>query len=165
MSTFRAKQTLDALLNWQSEPEIFDAMPLLRTHIVIGAFFAFVIGVPIFAFFHAPNRGELFDKRGWSVLQGMNDPPSPSSGAVLVRRDEFAVLGFRGTGEPRQRSVYGPAPHWSWVLLNEHQADGEIKQMPEFGAYDLHCAELQRTEKAVPDADAYAVRHLRSICT
>jgi hypothetical protein len=138
-------------------------MPL-RLHIAIGAFVVAVIGTMACAFMHSPHRGELFDKRGWSVLQGMDDPASGPPNAVLLRRDEFAVLGFRGVGQAKQRSAYGPEPHWSWMLLNEHQADGQIKQMPQFGAYDLNCTELARVEKAVPEADAYAVKYLRSIC-
>jgi hypothetical protein len=51
------------------------------------------------------------------------------------------------------------------VLLNEHQTDEEIRQMPEFGAYDLRCADLERAEKGVGDADTYAIQYLRSICT
>src|SRR5438874_448583 len=121
-------------------------MPI-RVHIAIGALFVVVIGGLIYAFLHSPRRGELFDKRGWSVLQGMDDPSSPGSRVVLARREEFDVLGFRGVGQPTVR-IYGPQPHWSWVLLNEHQADGDIKQTPKFGSYVLPCSDLRRVQKA-----------------
>lgn len=136
----------------------------VRLHIAIGVFFVAIIGVLVFAFLHPPHRGELFDKRGWSVVQGMDDPPLRSSGVVLVRTEEFAVLGFRGVGQPTVR-IYGAQPHWSWVLLNEHHADGEIKQLPEFGSYELPCSQLRRIEQTVRDADPYAMKYLRSICT
>ena len=137
-------------------------MPV-RLHIAISAFFVVVIGGIVYAFFHQSNRGELFDKRGWSVLQGMDDPPSTSSRVVLMRREEFDVLGFRGIGEPTAR-IYGPRPRWSWVLLNEHHADGNIKQMPRFASYELPCSELTRIERAARNADGYAMKYLRSIC-
>ena len=137
-------------------------MPL-RLHVAIGAAIVAMIGGIAYAFFHSPNRGELFDKQGWSVLQGLNDPASETH-IVLVRKDEFAAIGFRGLGQPTVR-IDGAQPHWSWVLLNEHHADGAIKQLPKFGSYDLPCSELRRVEQTVPDVDAYAMRYLRSICT
>jgi hypothetical protein len=137
-------------------------MPI-RLHIAIGAVFAVIVGGLLYAFFHAPRRGELFDKPGWSVLQGMNDPALPQSRVILVRRDEFDVVGFRGIGQPTVR-IYGAQPHWTWVLLNEHQADGDIKQMPEFGSYDLPCSDLGRIERATRNVDGYVMKYLRSIC-
>jgi hypothetical protein len=137
-------------------------MPV-RLQIAIGAVFVVIIGGLIYAFFHVPRRGELFDKRGWSVLQGMDDPAHPQSRVILVRRDEFDVIGFRGVRQPTVR-IYGDQPHRSWVLLNEHQADGAIKQMPKFGSYDLPCAGLTGVERAARNADAYALKYLRSIC-
>jgi hypothetical protein len=138
-------------------------MPL-RLHIAIGAFFVVIICGMAYAFMHNPHRGELFDKQGWSVVQGMDDPPTSSSVIVLVRRDEFAVVGFRGVGPPTDR-VFGSQPQWSWVLLNEHHANGEIKQSPKFGSYQLPCPEVSRVEQSVHDADRYATDYLRSICT
>lgn len=135
-----------------------------RFHVAMVGVLVAIIGGMTYAFSHAPHRGELFDKPGWSVLQGMDDPPSSSSGVVLVRRAEFAVIGFRGVGQPTVR-IYGAQPHWSWALLNEHHADGEIKQMPEFASYDLPCSELRRIEQNVRDADPYAMKYLQSICT
>lgn len=117
-----------------------------------------------YPFMNNPHRGELFDKQGWSVVQGMADPPTSSPAVVLVRRDEFAVVGFRGVGQPTVRT-YGPQPQWSWVLLNEHHAGGEIKQLPKFGSYQLPCREVGRIEHSVHDADRYAIEYLRSICT
>ena len=137
-------------------------MPI-RTHIIIATLWIGVIGAWVWSW-GIQRRGELFDKPGWSVLQGMDDPLSPSSRIVLVRRDKFAALGFRGVGQPTVRT-YGPQAHWSWLLLNEHHADGEIKQMPKFRTYDFPCADLRQVQQAVRDADAYAVRYLRSICT
>ena len=128
------------------------------------AIFAAIIGGVIYVFLYPPRSGELFDKRGWSVLQGMDDPRSASSGVVLARIDEFAVLGFRGVGQPTVR-VYGAQPRWSWVLLNEHQDNSEVKQLPKFSAYVLPCSELRRIEQAVRGADQYALKYLRSICT
>jgi hypothetical protein len=136
----------------------------VRFLVAIGVFLVAIVGGLTYAFSHLPHRGELFDKRGWSVVQGMDDPPSPSSGVVLARRDEFAVLGFKGVG-PTTVRVYGAQPRWSWLLLNEHHADGEIKQLPKFASYDLPCSELRRIEQTVPDADPYAMEYLRSICT
>ena len=137
-------------------------MPI-RTHIATATLLLGVIGVGGWSW-SIQRRGELFDKPGWSVLQGMNDPLSPSSRIVLVRRDEFAALGFRGVGQPTVHTN-GAQSRWSWVLLNEHHADGEIKQMPEFPKYDLPCSNLSQVQQAVRDADAYAVSYLRSICT
>jgi hypothetical protein len=137
-------------------------MPL-RLHIAIGASIVAMIGGITYAFLHSPNRGELFDKRGWSVLEGLDDPVS-SSRTILVRRDEFAALGFRGIGKPTV-PIHGAQPHWSWVLLNEHHADAEIKQLPEFGSYDLPCSELPKIKRTVRDADAYVMEHLRAICS
>ena len=91
------------------------------------------------------------------------NPASPQSRVILVRREEFDVIGFRGVGPPTV-GIYGVQPHWSWVLLNEHQADGDIKQLPEFESYDLRCADLARVERTARNADAYAVKYLRSIC-
>lgn len=137
-------------------------MPL-RLHIAIGLFLVAAIGGLIYAFSHS-RSGELFDKRGWSVLQAMDDPSSQPSRVVLVRREEFDVLGFRGIGQPKARG-YGAQRHWSWVLLNEHHADGDIKQMPRFEAYELPCSELTGIKQAARDADDYALQYLRSICT
>ena len=137
-------------------------MPV-RWEIAISALIVAVFGGLIYAFFHAPRRGELFNKHGWSVLQGMDDSHLTQSRVVLVRREELDVVGFRGRGQPTVR-ISGRQPHWSWVLLNEHQADGDIKQMPEFGSYDLPCSELNRIERAARNADGYAMRYLRSIC-
>jgi len=128
------------------------------------AILATIIGGIAYLFFYPPRSGELFDKRGWSVLQGMDDPPSRSSGVILKRVDEFRVLGFRGVGRPTQ-AIYGAQPHWSWVLLNEHHAEGQIKQLPRFGSYALPCSDLRKVEQSVRDADGYAVNYLRSICT
>ena len=133
----------------------------LRLHVAIGAAIVAMIGGIAYAFFHSPNRGELFDKQGWSVLQGLDDPASETP-IVLVRK--VAAIGFRGLGQPTVR-IYGAQPRWSWVLLNEHHADGAIKQLPKFGSYDLPCSELKRVEQTVPDVDAYAMKYLRSICT
>ena len=127
------------------------------------AILAAIIGGIAYLFLYPPRSGELFDKRGWSVLQGMNDPASPQSRVFLVRREEFDVVGFRGVGPPTVR-IYGVQPHWSWVLLNEHQAEGDIKQMPEFALYDLPCTDLTRVERTARNADAYAMKYLRSIC-
>jgi hypothetical protein len=137
-------------------------MPL-RLHVAIGASLVAMIGSVTYAFMYPPKRGELFDKRGWSVLQGLNDPVS-SSGTVLVRRGEFAAVGFRGIGKPTV-AIHGAESHWSWVLLNEHHADGEVKQLPEFGSYDLPCSELPNIRRTVRDADAYVMEHLQAICS
>lgn len=80
-----------------------------------------------------------------------------------MRRAEFDVLGFRGVGQPTVR-IYGPQPRWSWVLLNEHHADGNIKQMPRFASYELPCSELTRIDRAARNVDGYAMKYLRSIC-
>jgi|GEM_PF-4336604 len=137
---------------------------LLRFHIAVGAFFFVLICGFFLAFLHASRLGELADKRSWSALQGMDDAPAQSGSVVLQRTGEFAFLGFRGVGQPEDRIRGAPAA-WSWVLLNEHHIDGEIKQMPEFGGYELPCSELRRIQGAVPDADAYVLRYLGSICT
>lgn len=138
-------------------------MPL-RYHAAIGLFFVGIIGGLLVVFWRASQHGELADKRGWSVLQGMDDPPTQSTGLILRRREEFDVLGFPGVGQTKGR-IYGAQPHWSWVLLNEHDVDDEVKQMPEFGSYDLHCTDLSRVERAVRNPDRYALKYLRSICT
>lgn len=132
---------------------------------LIGGIFLAAIGGLIIKLSYDYRHGELADKRGWSVLQEMDDPrPDVSSGTVLLKRGEFAVLGFRGTGEMKGGPVYGRQSQWSWVLLNEHDADGKFKQLPEFRSYELPCSELMRVEHTVPDVDAYAIKHLRTIC-
>ena len=135
----------------------------LRVHIMVGAVFVIIIAGLILTFKNV-RSGELFDKRGWSVLQGMNDPPSDQSPAVLRKVEEFDVLGFRGVGEPRSSSVSGPKPRWSWVLLNEHHGSAEIKQMPQFGSYELPCSELAKVKRAARDVDGYVLNYLRSVC-
>ena len=102
------------------------------------------------------------------MLQGLeyryrSDPSS----ATLVRRSAEAGLvavGFEGLGAVSSGGVDGPQPRRSWVLLNEHAHDREVKQLPKFAAYALRCSEVARLEQRIRDADSYAIDHLRSIC-
>jgi hypothetical protein len=123
------------------------------------------IGGLLYWLIYVYPHGELADKPGWAVLQGMDDPHSnASSPTVLIRKAEFAVVGFRGIGEMMGGPISGRQPQWSWVLLNEHDVDGEVKQMPKFPSYGLPCSEVARVAHTVTDADAYTIKHLRSMC-
>ena len=108
--------------------------------------------------------GELGDKAGWAALQGLDTERdcetttvSPAGGA------EFLAIGFPASGASESDAAGGHCR--SWVLLNEHASDREVKQMPRYRAYKLDCSDVAGLPRLAPETDAYVLQYLQSICT
>ncbi|WP_165912242.1 hypothetical protein [Novosphingobium sp. PhB165] len=112
--------------------------------------------------------GELADKPAWADLQKVefSDRSNSSNGTAVQRLpDGFEVLAVHGRGALIGGPVSGiQQPRRSWIMLNEHATDKRVKQIAQFAAYDLRCAEVDGLEKRVTDIDSYVIRYLRSIC-
>ena len=118
-----------------------------------------------FAARHAFASGELADKAGWSALQGIEySTRGMDCEAVTVRpvgAGAFLALGF-----PAAAPLDGVGDGCrSWVLLNEHAADREVKQMPRFRAYRLPCGDVADIPQMAPETDPYVIAYLESICS
>jgi hypothetical protein len=112
--------------------------------------------------------GELADKPAWAALQSVEfeDRSSTSSGTEIRRlSNRYVALAVQGRGEMQGGPVGGPRqPRRSWILLNEHAADSQVKQMVTFPAYDLRCSDVDKVQRHVADIDAYVILYLRTIC-
>src|SRR3712207_3550120 len=85
---------------------------------------------------HGFGNGELADKAGWAALQGIEyGTRGMDCEAVTVR--PVGGGGFLALGFPAAESLDGVGGCRSWVLLNEHADDREVKQMPRFRSYRL----------------------------
>ena len=109
-------------------------------------------------------NGELGDKAGWAALQGLDTVHD--CGATTVRsvgRGKILAIGFPAAGAAEGGALGDHCR--SWVLLNEHASDREVKQMPRYPTYKLDCKEVAELPRVAPGADAYVLDYLRSICT